>query len=232
MTCALTTPRPTPPFTPPKTIMSAPEPPTTPQLEHPPPLDALDHANRPQSWTPVLTEPYPHLPSTFLNALDQMFSHPEHNTSWILRSDTLSDSLLPSPPSAEPTTAPRAISLPFFATTRTLVRRFIPRNPQRDEPAEQTCHFLTSTALDGEIRELVVYVNHCDSAAGTPYYLPKVAGVGWLLAPAVTGGGYAASLLYLASEALENSPGLRSQEFQPATLVAIPRNCLGLPAAV
>lgn len=38
------------------------------------------------------------------------------------------------------------------------------------------------------------------------------------------------ALFHWASVALENSPGERSQAFQPATLVATPRTDLGLPA--
>ncbi|KAF8250436.1 DUF1613-domain-containing protein, partial [Wilcoxina mikolae CBS 423.85] len=163
----------------------------------PPPLHTLDHANNPQTWTPILSSHFSQKPSSFLAALEQMFQHPEHNTSWILRSDTLSDSAEPSSSSPSPITA-RNISTPGFATTRSLVRRFIPRNPARDAPAEQTCHFLTGTSLSGEIRELVVYLNHCDTAKTTPYYLPKVYGVGWLLTPCDDDddGSYTLTLLY------------------------------------
>ena len=40
----------------------------------------------------------------------------------------------------------------------------------------------------------MVYLNHCDTAESTPYYLPKVRGVAWLLFP--EGEGYSVSLLY------------------------------------
>jgi tRNASer (uridine44-2'-O)-methyltransferase len=116
-----------------------------------------------------------------------MFEHPEHSTSWILRSDTLTP--------AE-SLQPRSIAVPTFTTTRTFLRRCVPRNPNRDAPALQSCHFLTHTSLSGEIRELVVYVNHCDTAESTPYYLPKVRGVAWLLVPDEGGLGYHVSLLY------------------------------------
>jgi tRNASer (uridine44-2'-O)-methyltransferase len=160
---------------------------------HPPALNSLDHQSRPQKWQPLLTSAFPYKPSSFLSALSQMFSHPEHNTSWILRSDTLYDSSDSSTAvSVEET--PLDISIPSFAITRTLLRRFIPRNPNRDAPALQTCHFLTFTGACGEIRELVIYLNHGRSREETPYYLPKVRGVGWLLSP--SGEGYSISLLY------------------------------------
>jgi tRNASer (uridine44-2'-O)-methyltransferase len=168
---------------------------------HPPSLHALDHSNNQQTWQPILTEPFPFAPSSFLAALEQMSQHPEHNTSWILRSDTLYDSTDPS--SVPGDSDIRKIQTPGYAITRTLTRRFIPRNPQRDAYAEQTIHFLTGTDLSGDIRELVVYLNHCDTAEGTPYYLPKVRGVAWLLTPLEVGEGegegerkYKITLLY------------------------------------
>jgi hypothetical protein len=62
--------------------------------------------------------------------------------------------------------------------------------------------------------------------------------VAWLGIPADLSSGEKSSmnffsfwaLFHWASVALENSPGERSQAFQPATLVAIPRTDLGLPA--
>jgi tRNASer (uridine44-2'-O)-methyltransferase len=166
---------------------------------HPPALHSLDHESRPQTWHPLLTSAFPHKPSSFLSALSQMFSHPEHNTSWILRSDTLYDSSATttiSSSTAEEEAAPLAISIPTFTITRTLLRRFVPRNPNRDAPALQTCHFLSFTGTSGEIRELVVYLNHGCSREETPYYLPKVRGVGWLLSPNGEWEGYTVSLLY------------------------------------
>ncbi|KAA8900012.1 hypothetical protein FN846DRAFT_165052 [Sphaerosporella brunnea] len=173
-------------------MMATPDPPPPP---HPPPLETLDHTFTPQTWRPIITASFPSKPSSFLAALSEMFEHPEHNTSWILRSDTLFDSACSE--RGEPAPEPRSISIPFYAATRTLLRRFIPRNPARDAPALQTCHFLTHTSLEGEIRELVVYLNHGDTAEATPYYLPKVKGVGWLLCPSTSAQeGYIVSLLY------------------------------------
>ena len=176
----------------------------------PQPLRVLDHSHRPQTWTAVVTAPFASKPSSFLAALEQMVQHPEHSTSWILRSDTLSDTLHPllhpssassasSASSPEDCDAARTISVPGYTVTRTLVRRFVPRNPARDAPAVQTCLFLSHTAAlagdgDAGICELVAFVAHSDDAASTPYYLPSVRGVGWLLFP--SGGGYALSLLY------------------------------------
>ena len=180
----------------------------------PQPLRVLDHSHRWQTWTAVVTAPFASKPSSFLAALEQMVQHPEHNTSWILRSDTLSDTLhppshssssfsssspSPSPPSSQDYDTARTISVPGYTVTRTLVRRFVPRNPARDAPAVQTCLFLSHTAAltadgDAGICELVAFVAHSDDAASTPYYLPSVRGVGWLLFP--SGKGYALSLLY------------------------------------
>jgi tRNASer (uridine44-2'-O)-methyltransferase len=150
---------------------------TTSNAPHPEPLCTLSAFGR-ETWTPIHTLRFPSQPSTFFSALLETFSHPEHNTTWILRSDTLYDSSTSTTP---PLIPPLDIALPGFTTTRTLLRRFVPRNPQRDNESIQTCHFLSSTSLhDDAIRELVLLLTH-SPAGGVPYYLPQVRGVAWLL---------------------------------------------------
>lgn len=45
-----------------------------------------------------------------------------------------------------------ACSVPGFRLTRTVVRRFIPRNPKLDRPLEQTCHFYEADDDDSALR--------------------------------------------------------------------------------
>ncbi|KAI5778696.1 hypothetical protein EDC01DRAFT_712265 [Geopyxis carbonaria] len=160
---------------------------------HPAPLTSLLNGQH-TVWHAALTHHFPHAPSSFLDALYRMFLHPEHSSSWILRADILYDSQNPtaaSPTShTDPTPAePYAdvdISVPGFTATRTLVRRFAPRNPQRDAEATQTAVFLSATDPDpaAGIRELVVLLAHERAAEDVPYYLPCVAATAFLLSPA------------------------------------------------
>lgn len=57
-----------------------------------------------------------------------------------------------------------------------IVRRIIPRNPYKDHIINQTCLVLTNDAK----LVLVVYVPHIASGEETPFYLPKVHGIGIL----------------------------------------------------
>ncbi|OJJ38209.1 hypothetical protein ASPWEDRAFT_179797 [Aspergillus wentii DTO 134E9] len=63
-----------------------------------------------------------------------------------------------------------------FELTRTVVRRFIPRNPQLDRPLEQSCYFYEADeVLGGGARNkqlLVVYTPHVNSKEELPWYHP------------------------------------------------------------
>ncbi|KAK1138431.1 tRNA(Ser) Um(44) 2'-O-methyltransferase [Aspergillus melleus] len=76
-----------------------------------------------------------------------------------------------------------ARDVPGFELTRTVVRRFIPRNPNLDRELEQTCHFydrIQGSEEDGENSTsasrdvLVVYTPHATSKEDTPYYHPQI----------------------------------------------------------
>ncbi|KAH8431575.1 tRNA (uracil) methyltransferase [Aspergillus melleus] len=76
-----------------------------------------------------------------------------------------------------------AQDVPGFELTRTVVRRFIPRNPNLDRELEQTCHFydrFKGSEKDGDLSTpasrdvLVVYTPHATSKEDTPYYHPQI----------------------------------------------------------
>ncbi|KAI9035772.1 tRNA (uracil) methyltransferase [Aspergillus affinis] len=76
-----------------------------------------------------------------------------------------------------------ARDVPGFELTRTVVRRFIPRNPNLDRELEQTCHFydkIKGSEEDGKMSTpasrdvLVVYTPHATSKEDTPYYHPQI----------------------------------------------------------
>jgi len=101
--------------------------------------------------------------------MHEMILNPNYNSSWILRADILSDSSISAlQPGAG---IPRPMQIPNFTPNRTILRRFIPRNPQRDAAAEQTCTFYEGSQ-DGQA--LVVYQSHSETPEGLPYYLPTV----------------------------------------------------------
>ena len=84
-----------------------------------------------------------------------------------------------------------ARDFPSFKLTRTIIRRYIPRNAQLDRSLDQTCHFyeksceIPSPETDGPEKEnlfnskrqdqyLVTYSPHCCSQEEIPYYHPSL----------------------------------------------------------
>lgn len=98
--------------------------------------------------------------------MHEMILNPNYNSSWILRADILSDTT--DPP------GPQLPQIPTLTPVRTILRRFVPRNPQRDAGAEQTCVFYDG--LDTGT-SLVVYHAHSTDPDDLPYYLPTVRAV-------------------------------------------------------
>lgn len=86
---------------------------------------------------------------------------------------------------------PRDVSTQIFSPERKIVRRIIPRNPQRDPIINQTCAIHT-LRIDQELRKddnrekphqdsiFVAYIPHIQSPDECPFYLPPVRSVGVL----------------------------------------------------
>ena len=122
-----------------------------------------------EQWTLILSKSCTFTQDIFTSVMHEMILNPNYNSSWILRADILSDS----PTSALQLEAgiPRPMQIPNFTPNRTIFRRFIPRNPQRDAAAEQTCTFYEGSQ---DRQALVVYQSHSEAPEGLPYYLPTV----------------------------------------------------------
>ncbi|PLB49229.1 DUF1613 domain protein [Aspergillus steynii IBT 23096] len=157
-----------------------------------------------EEWvtSPDLAEPrLPYIPEIMEDVTVYLLSNINVNSSHLFRADILHDSLgllktpwqkerdhapgsgaQPEPEAAEETVDPLpARDVPGFELTRTVVRRFIPRNPQLDRELDQTCHLYDRMqGRDGEedlpaSRDvLVVYTPHATSKEDTPYYHPQI----------------------------------------------------------
>ncbi|PGG97939.1 hypothetical protein AJ80_09615 [Polytolypa hystricis UAMH7299] len=135
-------------------------------------------------------------PESHLNILTFLLQNPNLNSSILFRADILYDSLgdLKTPEQLErdltgcnedkviiqaenQEVAPLpAADYPGFEWKRTVVRKLIPRNQNRDQPLDQTCHFYKGSA-GAELckqRDLVVYIPHTISEQDTPFYHPAV----------------------------------------------------------
>lgn len=90
--------------------------------------------------------------------------------------------------------APRDVATDFLKSERKIVRRLVPRNPQRDPIVNQTCAIHTcrvkKTNLSSGSQEtseepledsvLVVYIPHINTTDECPFYLPPAKAVGVL----------------------------------------------------
>lgn len=168
-----------------------------------------------ESWVTFsdLTHTGPHpTPNSFVQTTEFLLENPNINSSHVLRADILFDStgVLKTPEEKEKGFArdveaadviePKATvnveplparDFPSFKLTRTVIRRFIPRNTHLDRALDQTCHFyegscgIPDLGSDGPekenhintkrpVRYLVTYSPHCSSQEDVPYYHPSL----------------------------------------------------------
>ncbi|KAI9163506.1 tRNA (Uracil-O(2)-)-methyltransferase [Paramyrothecium foliicola] len=140
-----------------------------------------EDASSGRTWTPVYRHGGTFGPDTFCQTMTNFIENPNLNTSWLFRADILYDNQENHDSTGSACQAnPVATEFQAFRRQRTLVRKLIPRNEQRDAPLDQTCAFYQSTADPKLFTSLVVYTPHCTSAGDFPFYHPKVRGVAHL----------------------------------------------------
>ena len=147
------------------------------ELEASPEIHDVDR----NTWIPVVEHSCSFNTAAFFKVMNGFVLNPNHNSSWLFRADILSEE---SGISAHIFSAGQdgvfMTSFRDFELDRALVRRLIPRNPNRDKPLDQTCLFLTSQAVEGRVRSLVVYIPHISTPEEAPFYHPQVRGIAHL----------------------------------------------------
>ena len=148
-----------------------------------------------QTWRPVLSHKCHFSSKIFQDVMLNLVKNPNVNTSYVFRADILYDSIEDQnrPVAIEsdwkddeilrtPTWdgSVREVSISGYSTTRTIVRRMVPRNPNLDGYLIQTCQFL---ALENTGSSLVLYHPHVSSPSAIPYYHPDVKGVAFQHTP-------------------------------------------------
>ncbi|PKS09358.1 hypothetical protein jhhlp_003972 [Lomentospora prolificans] len=133
------------------------------------------------TWTPVVEHECSFDSETFFKVMSRFVLNPNYNSSWLFRADILAE---------EEGCIPResfvaqgrsfGTSFEGFDLEKGLVRRLIPRNPNRDNPLEQTCLFLKSQEREGCVRAIVVYFPHISTPEESPFYHPQVRGIAHL----------------------------------------------------
>jgi tRNASer (uridine44-2'-O)-methyltransferase len=152
----------------------------------PPPLSGSTNV----TWTPIITCPadfpaplvrlfliliVPALtPPQFEHAISQLVHHPEYNSTLILRSEIIQDTIAPPFPDIVP-------ALQGLQPVRNIHRRLLPRRPTRDAALEQHCTLYAPssshpTEAEAEIAALVLTPILSPEGGGgvLPYYHPTV----------------------------------------------------------
>ncbi|WEW61430.1 tRNA(Ser) Um(44) 2'-O-methyltransferase [Emydomyces testavorans] len=143
-------------------------------------------------------------PELFLGSATHLLANPNLTSSHLFRADILFDSsgVLKTPKEKEKdvvdpedlsadaqdelTVVPLpALNFDGFALTRTIVRRFIPRNQKWDAELDQTCHFYSQVENLGDAdakleRCLLIYLPHFSLEEQVPFYHPAVRALGFL----------------------------------------------------
>lgn len=152
-------------------------------------------------WEPLYRQTCEFGPEIFTQRMLTFVRNPNLNTSWLFRGDIVYDDN-PGDDAAEDENGtaerverfapewPAQRAVAGMKRTRTMVRRLIPRNQNRDAPMNQTCEFHRSDsspetqtengAAPGRLLTLVIYVPHAQSAAMMPFYHPSVRAIAHL----------------------------------------------------
>ncbi|KAK9453876.1 hypothetical protein V1511DRAFT_47812 [Dipodascopsis uninucleata] len=162
-------------------------------------LDSKSFVEAGSLWRPVLEQADCSFETDhFHKAMMNLILHPNINSTSIMRADIMEDSLKPqsSDNDYKKTEHERSLSLDdrhkYNTKSRTIslelkslrlvetqpqqeiIRKIIPRNPNKDLPLFQTCQIYSFRTKE----TFVVYIPHVDKAEDMPYYHPAVSAVG------------------------------------------------------
>jgi len=139
------------------------------------------------SWTPLFWKKCEFGQAEFFKVMENLIRNPNINSSWLFRADILTEQDFTTEPTKDTvldasTPKPTVVQFEGFHLDRLLVRRLIPRNPQRDPPLDQTCLTYQSreaSELDSSC-SMIVYKPHVTAHSDVPFYHPKVRALAFL----------------------------------------------------
>ncbi|KAK8168831.1 hypothetical protein BKA80DRAFT_325416 [Phyllosticta citrichinensis] len=136
-----------------------------------------------ETWTSMLETPVSFEPEYFQKVMLNLIKHPDIASTYLFRAEIFYDSF--NDPEAKfvqhikAEYRPLPCKVPGYALEQTIVRRMIPRNPQRDDPLVQTCHIFRRR--DAAMEEnLVIYLPHASKPEDVPFYHPTVQSLAFL----------------------------------------------------
>ncbi|KAI4215593.1 MAG: hypothetical protein LQ351_002062 [Letrouitia transgressa] len=181
-----------------------------------------------EQWLAIFQQACEFPPHVFLEVALNLIRNPNINSSFLFRADILYDGsgstsqLVPA--ASEPTDGShiRSVLQEYsvhqeaflgFELVRTVVRRMVPRNPERDDPLDQTCQIFRSISRHDKEQTVVIYIPHVSSRGQIPFYHPVVRCLAYLHTWHV-----AKSHNYRSSLDLSLKPKWRLEELQSESL--------------
>lgn len=137
-----------------------------------------------EPWTSMVETPCSFEPEYYQRVMLNLIRHPEIASTYLFRAEIFYDSF--NDPEGKFVNhikqeyKPHGCFVPGYDLQQTIVRRMVPRNPQRDNPLVQTCHIFSSREESGIEKNLVIYMPHAESADEVPFYHPTVAALAFL----------------------------------------------------
>lgn len=139
-------------------------------------------------WTPLFQKKCSFGREDFHRVMHNLIRNPNINSSCLFRADILIEQDSVQIPARNIIAADAADLVPLivqfsgFHIDQLLIRRLIPRNPQRDPPLDQTCLIYHSdeTVERETSSSMVVYKPHVSSHSDVPFYHPKVKALAFL----------------------------------------------------
>lgn len=144
------------------------------------------------TWTPLFQKKCSFGREDFHHVMHNLIRNPNINSSCLFRADILIEQDLIEQGSTQvpdhtikaDTTdlVPLIVQFSGFHIDKLLIRRLIPRNPQRDPPLDQTClsYHSDETGEKETSSSMVVYKPHVSSHSDVPFYHPKVKALAFL----------------------------------------------------
>ncbi|KAL8739794.1 MAG: hypothetical protein Q9190_007439 [Brigantiaea leucoxantha] len=162
------------------------------------PIDLTSHASDSTPfdrtagrWQAIYQHACDFPPQVFENVSFNLIRNPNINSSFLFRADILydsADSTLKPLKESESEDVQKALQeytcehgmFTGFELVRTVVRRMVPRNPERVEPLNQTCQLFRSVTRHDEEQTILVYIPHVTSRDLLPFYHPAVQSLAYL----------------------------------------------------
>ena len=128
-------------------------------------------------WTPLYQNECSFSTANFSQVMHNLIRNPNIDSNHLFRADILLEAPFVGGSDYEPT--PKLVQMEDFNLDTVMIRKFIPRNVQLDQPMDQTC-LLYSQTRETEAKSLVVYLPHICSPSEAPHYHPAVHGIAFL----------------------------------------------------